>query len=261
MTRVYGHPAAARTPPGEGALFDVTAFLDSRRFGALHLLVIAACGLAMIVDSFGLYVPGFVLPAIARGFQVQPADLKVVLTWQQVGAAAGALLAGPISDKIGRKIVLVTCVAAVGTLNVVAALASSLTELSVLRFLCAVFVSGVLPAGIVLATELAPTRLRATLATIVYGGFAAGAAVGTWLGPALEVQYGWQGAFWAAGLMALALVPLLVLVPESLYFRVHRNPRDGAIARTLGRLDRNVDLAGIEAFRVHEPKSQGGVPI
>lgn len=61
-------------------------------------------------------------------------DLGPVMSAALVGLAVGALTAGPMADRIGRK-VLVLSILVFGGFSLITAFATSLTQLTVLRFL------------------------------------------------------------------------------------------------------------------------------
>jgi AAHS family 4-hydroxybenzoate transporter-like MFS transporter len=80
-------------------------------------------------------------------------------------------------------------------------------------------------------------------------GYGAGAAGGGLVAAFLIDLYGWRSGFWLGGLLPLLCAPLLALfLPESLRFRVRRNPLDPAIPQTLKSLSPSLILTGTEKF-------------
>jgi AAHS family 4-hydroxybenzoate transporter-like MFS transporter len=77
----------------------------------------------------------------------------------------------------------------------------------------------------------------------VSAGNAASGIIAFWL---LDL-YGWEIGFWVGGVLGFVAVPLLLLIPESLAFRVARNPRDPKIAATLRAIDPSAPIGeGVE---------------
>jgi AAHS family 4-hydroxybenzoate transporter-like MFS transporter len=181
---------------------------------------------------------------------------------QQFGLLLGNFVVGPVADRYGRRVTLLTCLAAFGALTLVTPFASTVPEFVVLRFVTGVFLSGVIPNAIALVSELMPTRVRATFVSITFAGYTMGttvigAPVVKWL-----VPYGWEYAFVAGGLLPLLLVALLYLgLPESLRFLAARSTRDPRIPRQLRRIDPSLALDGSETFVARGAQAGGRTPI
>jgi AAHS family 4-hydroxybenzoate transporter-like MFS transporter len=242
----------ASSPAAAPSRFDVAAFIDARAIGWRELAMLAVCSTILFIDGFDMYFLGKIAPTVARGLGGKPADMANVFTWQQIGMAAGAFLIPPIADKIGRKPVLALSLAVFGSLSLASVYVVSLFQLTVLRGLCGIFFAAAFPIGLALLSEMTPQRLRSTFIAVslvfLSGGNIASGGVAAWL---LDL-YGWQVGFLLAGILPLAALPLLFLVPESLAFRATRNPPDLKIGRAIRKLDRKVVLAGNEQFHLGE---------
>jgi len=229
--------------------FDVAEFIDERAIGWREITMLAVCSVILFIDGFDMYFLGKIAPAVARGLGGEPADMKMVFLWQQIGMAFGAFTLPFFADRVGRRPMLAACLAGFGVLSLVAAFASSLQELTVLRGLAGVFLAGAFPIGLALLSEMTPKRLRAPFIAIslvfLSGGNIASGAVAAWL---LDL-YGWQIGFWLAGVLPLVALPLLLLVPESLAFRVSRDSVDPRIARLIRKMDRQIVFTGYERFQ------------
>jgi len=203
-----------------------------------------------------MYFLGKIAPAVARGLGGKPVDMTAVFTWQQIGMAVGAFTMPPLADRLGRKPLLVLCLIGFGLLSLVAAFATSLLQLTVLRGLAGIFLAGAFPIALALLSEMTPQRLRSPFIAVslvfLSGGNIASGAVAAWL---LDL-YGWQVGFWLAGILPLLALPLLLLVPESLAFRVSRDPVDPQIARTIRKVDREIVFSGFERFQ-YGPEEAG----
>lgn len=229
--------------------FDVAAFIDARAIGSREIAMLAVCSIVLFIDGFDMYFLGKIAPAVARGLGGKPVDMTAVFTWQQIGMAVGAFTMPPLADRVGRKPLLVLCLIGFGLLSLVAAFSTSLLQLTVLRGLAGVFLAGAFPIGLALLSEMTPQRMRSPFIAIslvfLSGGNIASGAVAAWL---LDL-YGWQVGFWLAGVLPLLALPLMLLVPESLAFRVSRDPVDPAIARTIRKVDREIIFSGFEQFQ------------
>ncbi len=169
------------------------------------------CGALLFLDGFDTQAIGYVAPALLQEWGASRAALGPVFSFGLAGLMLGALVAGPIADRVGRKPVLIGCALIFGALTVGCAVAPSLEWLMALRFLAGLGLGGVMPNGIALVAELTPERLRGRLVTILVCGFSLGAAVGGYLAAWLIPAFGWRSVFLLGGVVPLALVPVLML--------------------------------------------------
>ncbi|AGZ44398.1 putative MFS transporter [Actinoplanes friuliensis DSM 7358] len=165
--------------------------------------------------SLDMYLPA--LPAIAGDFDVPAAQIQLSLTTCLIGLALGQLVCGPLSDRWGRRRLVIIGVGGYAVFSLLCALAPNAPALAGLRLLQG-FAGG---AGIVVARAIvrdlhsgrAAAKYFSRLTLIV--GVAPIAAPS--LGGAVLTVTSWPGIFVALGLIAL-LVTLLIAVrlPETL---------------------------------------------
>lgn len=236
--------------PAQGARFDVAAFIDERSIGRREIMLLIVVSTVLFIDGFDMYFFGKILPAIAEGLDVAPAEMRDVVFWTYVGMAAGAFIMPPLADRVGRRPVLALCAFAFGVLSIMGAYAQTVTQMAVLRGISGVFFSAMLPIGLALLSEMTPRRRRASFMAIALVGFSGGSAASGVIAAWLLDLYGWQIGFWVGGVLGFLALPLLLLVPESLGFRVSRNPEDKKIPETIKLLDANQPVHGGEVFHL-----------
>ncbi len=241
--------------------FDVAAFIDERPIGRHEIMMLVVCATVLFIDGFDMYFFGKILPAIAEGLNVEPAAMGDVIFWTAVGMAIGAFLMPPLADRIGRRPVLAICALGFGVLSIAAVWAETVMQMAVLRGISGIFFSAMLPIALSLLSEMTPKRKRSffmALALIFFSsGSAASGVVAAWL---LDL-YGWQIGFWVGGVLGFIAVPLLWLVPESLAFRVARDPADPKIAATIRAMEPHQPLTGNETFYLGDVKPRTGKDI
>src|SRR5690606_34459912 len=146
----------------------------------------------------------------------------------------------------------VTCLGVFGVLSLWAAYSTSVPMMAWLRGISGIFFSAMLPLGLALLSEMTPRRRRASFMSIALvcfsGANVASGAMTAWM---LDI-YGWQIGFWLGGLLPLLALPLIFLIPESLPFRVTRNPNDPRIGEVIRRIDPNAGIVGGETFHLGE---------
>src|SRR5207245_2576466 len=135
------------------------------------------------------------------------------------GGLMGAVCAGVVADRIGRKPTLMISVLLFGVACLATAFANSTGTLSAIRFVTGLGLGGGLPGAIAFASEYAPKRARATVAALTFCGIPLGSVLGSVLASQLIPAYGWGSVFVVGGALPLLLLPLIaVRVPESIRF-------------------------------------------
>src|ERR671928_16172 len=159
----------------------------------LALTAVLALLTALGPLSTDMYLPS--LPAIASIFGATPAAVQLTLSAFLLGFAAGQILHGPVSDRYGRKPVLLATLTLFGLTSIACALSPSVPFLIAMRFVQALAASGpiVLARAIVRDLYEGPRAGRelARMGTIM-GLVPAAAPV---LGGVLDQVFGWRSVF------------------------------------------------------------------
>src|SRR5262249_28907370 len=125
-----------------------------------------------------------------------------------------------LGDRVGRKPVLIGCVAIFGIFSLWTAGSTGLGSLTLLRFLTCFGLGGVIPVAIALITDFAPRVRGRGLVVLTSGGVVLGGTLGGFAAREFVTLFGWQAIFVTAGLLPLLVIPPLVpLLPESHAFR------------------------------------------
>ncbi|WP_433640064.1 3-hydroxybenzoate transporter MhbT [Kluyvera georgiana] len=213
---------------------ELQALIDAAPIGAMQWRVIICCFLVVMMDGFDTAAIGFIAPAIREHWQLSAADLAPLFGAGLLGLTAGALLCGPLSDKLGRKRVIEWCVALFGLFSLLSAFSPNLEMLIVLRFLTGLGLGGAMPNTITMTSEYLPSRRRGALVTLMFCGFTLGSALGGIVSAQLVAVIGWHGILVLGGVLPLALFfGLLVALPESPHWLVRRQRPQAQISRTI----------------------------
>ena len=240
---------------------DIKAHIDERPVSAFQWLLVAICFLVVVADGMDVAIMGFVTPPILQDWGVSRAAFGLVISAAPFGLVFGALLAGPSSDRFGRKPVLVVSVLAFALLTLAAAFAATPGDMALLRFLAGMGMGAAMPNTTTLLAEYAPARRRALLITVMFTGFNLGSALIGFAAGGLIPAHGWRSVMVLGGLVPLALVPvMIVFLPESARLLALRGAPAARIAATLGRVTA-FRFAGDEAFVSAEPPLATRKPI
>ncbi len=208
----------------KGGVTDVQALIDGQRFTGYQWLILVLCFLIVAIDGFDTAAIGYIAPALVQDWGIEKAALGPVMSAALFGLAFGAIFAGPLADRVGRKKVLVLSVFFFGACSLATAFAPTLGWLTVWRFLTGLGLGAAMPNAVTLTSEFAPQRRRAVLVNTMFCGFPLGSAAGGFVAAAMIPHFGWHSVLLLGGIVPLALALLLVLLlPESVRYMVLRN--------------------------------------
>lgn len=214
---------------------DVSRLVDEAKVGPFHTMIIAICAILLIVDGYDVFIYGVVLPELMKQWQLTAPQAGSLASWALFGMMGGALLFGPLGDRIGRKRTIALCFALFSVSTFCNGFAATPTEFGIFRFLAGLGCGGLMPNAVALTNEYAPKRLRSTLVAVMFSGYAVGGMVAAGIGIFMLPRFGWQAMFFAAA-APLVLLPLLLrALPESVGFLI-RSGREEQARAVLTRL-------------------------
>ena len=206
------------------------------------ILVPLLCGLIQMLDGYDLSAIGLIAPSLMKEWALPAAAFTEAFALSSVGIMVGAIIAGPVADRFGRRPMLLLSVLAFGIFSLLSAWAPSLGWLVALRFLTGVGIGGAMPTTVALTADHVPERWCTTVIMFMFCGNALGGFVAGQTAAIMIPYWGWHGIFVVGGAVPLAMLPVLLVLPESNRFHlaraVHtapRNPVAGLFSRDLAR--------------------------
>ncbi|MBI3144494.1 MAG: aromatic acid/H+ symport family MFS transporter [Pseudogulbenkiania sp.] len=216
---------------------DVRALINDRSIGLCQKLVVLLGFCIIALDGFDVAIMGFIAPQLKQEWGVTNQMLGPVLSAALAGLAIGALVAGPLADRFGRKVVLVCRVFFFGVWTLATASSTDVTYLIVFRFLTGLGLGAAMPNVGTLVSEYAPDRSRSFLVTVVFCGFTVGAAGGGFLAAWMIPNFGWASVLVLGGVLPLIVAPTLFFkLPESVRFLVAKRAPAARIRAIVDRL-------------------------
>jgi MFS transporter, AAHS family, 4-hydroxybenzoate transporter len=245
----------------DGASLDVAEFIDAQPVGRFQLRLLLTCAAVLFLDGFDTTAIGYVAPSLAAEWHLTKGALGPVFSAGLFGLMIGALLFGPLADRIGRRKIIVFSTLAFGIGTLATAFVRDVNTLLAIRFLTGLGLGGAMPNAIALTSEFSPHRRRATMVMVMFCGFSVGAALGGFLAAGLIPHFGWRSVFIVGGAAPLLLVPVLALkLPESVRFLALTGRANARVAQLLAFINPKAVFAPATRFVVHEPELVG-IPV
>lgn len=207
--------------------------LDQAGTGPFQRRLLGIFGLVWAADAMQVLAVGFTAPSIAASFGLTvPAALQTG-TLFFFGMMIGAALFGWISDRIGRRRVLLVTVACDGIFGLASVFAPNFSLLLVARFLTGAAVGGTLPVDYAMMAEFLPSDRRGRWLVMLESFWAVGTvivALAAWAAASMGLADAWRGIFLITAIPALIGFWLRLLVPESPLYLLRKGRGDEARA-------------------------------
>ncbi len=147
------------------------------------------------MDGFDLLILGFMLSAISADLHLTPTQAGSLVTWTLIGAVAGGLIFGALSDIYGRIRVLTWTIVLFAVFTGLCAFAQGYWDLLIYRTIAGIGLGGEFGIGMALAAEAWPANQRARATSYVALGWQIGVLGAALITPALLPSIGWRGMF------------------------------------------------------------------
>ncbi|MGH6994412.1 MAG: multidrug effflux MFS transporter [Stellaceae bacterium] len=221
--------------PLPGISLEIAAMLRPGTFALTALLA----GLSAVGPlTTDMYLPS--LPDIAQRLDTSTAQVQLTISAYLIGFALGQIVYGPVSDRHGRKPVLLGAIALYCAASLACALSTSIHVLIAARALQALGGSG----GIVLARAMVRDLYAGNRAgrelSLIGAVMALAPVLAPIAGGALQTLLGWRSVFFT--LVAAGLVGAVVvwwLMPETLAQRTAEPVSPSSIAKSYAAVGRN----------------------
>src|SRR3954454_18581124 len=91
------------------SVVDVPALVDAQKISSFQVRVAALCAAVVFMDGFDAQAIGYAAPTLSKAWALPPRALGPVFGAGFFGLMLGALVFGPVADRVGRKTVIVCC--------------------------------------------------------------------------------------------------------------------------------------------------------
>ena len=213
---------------------NIRELIDNSPVKKLQVTVIGICCMLNILDGFDVLAIAFAAPPIADEWAIPPVALGLVFSAGLVGMALGAMFIAPLTDRIGRRAMILICIVAISVMMAVTGLSRSVPQLIAARALTGLGIGGMLASLTSMVAEYSPDRQRNLTIGLLQAGYPVGGTLGGLIAAWLLPEFGWRALFFGGAVMGALMIPIVALwLPESLVFLAQKQP-----AKALGRINR-----------------------
>jgi MFS family permease len=218
---------SAATESGDlGATGRVVETMIPRRLDRLpwsrwHWYVVIGLGITWILDGFEVTLVGAIASVLTHAdtLHLSTAQASSAGTWYLLGAVAGALLFGYLTDRLGRKKLFMVTLAVYLVFTVATAFAWNFASFAAFRVLAGMGIGGEYAAINSAIDELIPARVRGRVDIAINGTWWLGTAAAAFLSyellQNLRETISWRLGFGIGAILALAILSVRRFIPES----------------------------------------------
>lgn len=230
---------------------DLVSRVQRLPIGKFHYTLLWVIGLGWMFDAMDTGLISFILTTMADEWQMSAAEKGWVVSITFVGMAIGAVFAGGLADRIGRRTVFAMTLLIYSLATALCAFAPNLTWLLLFRFIVGLGLGGQLPVAVTLVSEYIPAHVRGRFIVLLESFWGLGWLVAALMSYFVIPNYGWHIAFLLGGLPALYVFMILKKVPESVPYLINR----GRIAEAHALVQKLERQCGVEVIEQIELKA------
>ena len=161
-----------------------------------RIFILAISALIVVAQ---LYIPIPLIGFFANLFAVSPTKAVWVGSAFGFAYAAGFLIFGPLSDRFGRRALLIPGLFALAIISICIGFAHSFDQIIALRIIQGFVAATFAPAALAYISEQLPVEKRALGIALVSTGFMLAGILGQIYASQINFLFGWNWIFWLAG--------------------------------------------------------------
>lgn len=225
------------------------------QFSHAPILVLITAMLMMQPLSTDLYLAS--LPGLASGFNVPVSTVQLTLSLFVIGFGSAQLIVGPLSDRYGRRPVLLGGLSVYVGASIVCGLSQTIELLIAARFVQALgCCAAVMSARAIVRDAYAPEHSAKVIAR-ASTWLSMAPIIGPILGSVLQVSFGWRAAFVVLGTFSAVLLTACVLrLPET---NEHKDPQATNLSGLMANYRRVLGAHEFWSYVLPASLSYGGI--
>ena len=187
---------------------DVNQVVDDAKFTPFHMNVLFWCMLVIIFDGYDLVIYGVAMKGLVAQWGLSAKEAGFLGSVALFGMMIGAMALGSLADRYGRKKMIALCLVLFSLFTFLCGFAQNPTQFAIMRFIAGVGIGGAMPNLVAMMAEYSPKRMRSTMVSLMFSGYAIGGMLSAGLGIMIVPSMGWEWMFYL-GIIPLFLLPLI----------------------------------------------------
>lgn len=174
-----------------------------------------SAGFSWMFDAMEVGMISFIAAALAKSWELSPQQIGYLTSINSVGMAVGAIAAGYLADRYGRKSILLWTLLIFSIASGLSALATGFGVLLLLRFVAGFGLGGELPVASTLVSESVSVKDRGRAVVLLESFWAFGWIISAVVAYFVIARYGWQWGFVIGAVPALYALYLRRAIEDS----------------------------------------------
>ncbi|WP_347488602.1 MFS transporter [Desulfoscipio sp. XC116] len=208
---------------------------------SVYLLV----GLVVLFSGIVYMVVPYTMSQIALEWQLSKIQTGALSSWSLLGLMFGGMLAGILSDRIGRKKILIFSCLVYSLFTLPIYWVQSYEAFAVFRILGGVGIGAVIPVGVTMMSENVPTKNRGFFSASIMSFYMLGWVLAGVLCTYAVSDFGWRLCFLLAGLSVFYSLVLMARLNESPHWLLSRGREADAI-KVIKKMEKTIEGAAGE---------------
>lgn len=138
------------------AAIDIRTLINQGALSRYQKRIIAMSFAVVAMDGMDIALMGFIAPALKSAWGVTNHQLGAVISAALIGLALGAMVAGPLADRFGRRVIIISSVFFFGLWTLATAFSQNLDQMMLFRFLTGLGLGAAMPNVGTLVAEYSP---------------------------------------------------------------------------------------------------------
>lgn len=179
------------------------------------LMTVVLCWSGLVIMS-SLYITIPLIATFADVFKVELTQAAWASTAFSFCFALGCLVYGPLSDRVGRKSIMLLGLSSLAVISLLTGLITDLSWLILLRGLQGAAAATFSPVALAYVVEVFPIEKRVTTIGFINTGFLMAAIIGQIFSSYVSQFYGWNAIFYSLGIVYIVTAGLILwFIPRS----------------------------------------------
>jgi putative MFS transporter len=210
---------------------NIHVAIDEARFTRFHKKLVAACMGGPILDGYILSIIAIALVGISAEFKTTELETSLIGAAALVGIFFGAVLLGPLTDRIGRQLMYTIDLWVLVISSVLQFFVQDSWQLIITRLIAGLAIGADYPIANSLLAEWLPRKRRGQMLGVLQVGWFIGAALASLVGFAIFEVFGagsWRWMLLTSAVLGAVVMLIRLGTPESPRWLLHHGRQSDA---------------------------------